>query len=511
MRQTESGSSDAPQTIAPQRQWGFLRRWLPWLAALILVAGALWQLGDPNGDLYQYRCFALAFWHGSARAAQAAHCSGRLPDGPFPPFTVLPLEYPPLALIPFLAPLLVGGEASVTTYVLAFNVLMLACLALTAWLIRRGELRHAGATGATDATTATGATTRYLLWLALGSTTIALVRFDALPALLTVMALLGARRRPALLPYILLALATLLKLYPALLIVFLALWDWRRSQNSHRDERGAGALILDRYIWVTGPTLAVGVALLIQGIADALTMQVGAPWLAVQGSRPPQIESTAAGLHWLWAVASGRGGAIHAVSVQRSLAFVEAPGTVLARLTLALALLAIGWAIWALFRSYLAPLRAMAGALLALLAGAAIFSPQYLLWASPLLALAYWEATTANRASAQRAPGRMSSHADTQAPYRRRWRLITLAWGGACILTTLIYSVGYLIALPAHSGAPLAIFMIGVIARNALVWYTAGALLWPDAAPRNPFNRGSAQRSRQGHAARSTPKLAADS
>ena len=116
MRQAHNGIDGTRRVMLRWRQWRlWLRsyRWLPWLTALILIAGALWQLGDPNGDLFQYRCFALAFWRGSSVAAQAAHCAGRLPVGVYPPFTVLPLEYPPLALIPFSIPLLTGGATSV--------------------------------------------------------------------------------------------------------------------------------------------------------------------------------------------------------------------------------------------------------------------------------------------------------------------------------------------------------------------------------------------------------------
>lgn len=491
-------------------------RWAPWaLAGIILAAGALWQITAPNGDLFQYRCFALAFWRGSAGVPLAARCAGRLPQGAYSAFLVLPREYPPLAIIPFSAPLLFGGLLNITVYALVFNALMALCLGATAWLIGRfGEPERRP-----DARSAQGL---YLLWLALGATTIALVRFDALPALLTVGALaLASRPTPTgrharqrqtwarYAAYALLAVGALLKLYPALLIPLLAAWDWRRRETPAQTapkvaavgvdsvtttgaastatieatieatarpapltQRGtAGADAAQRWVWLGGPLLAALVAALLQAGADLVAGVGGVSWLSVQGRRPPQIESTAAALLWLWQVALGRGDQIRVVSVERSASFVEAPGRALATATLALALLAIAWAFVAIAGGAIAPLRGIAGATLALLGGAAIFSPQYLVWAIPLVALALVGSAQAPTASATQARRR---------PARRNVWLIAL-WSVVCLFTTIIYSVGYLLGWPAHTGGPLAVFMLFVLARDLLVWVCAALLLWPDA------------------------------
>ncbi len=522
------------------------RDWAVWaLAAVSLGAGALWQLTAPNGDLYQYRCFALAFWRGSAGVPHAAGCAGRLPAGAYPAFHVLPREYPPLAIIPFSAPLLFGGLVNLTLYVIAFNILMAFCLGATAWLIGRiGVWLRVPNARTTQAL--------YLLWLALGATTIALVRFDALPALLTVAALALAMRPTGAsmaLPwarytaYALLAVGALLKLYPALFIPLLAAWDWRRelagsgvvetaatgrnagsdanaanaerraSQETSGTERRAGlesggtmAAIARRWMWLGGPLLAGVIAVVGQGVANLIAGGSGVNWLSVQGQRPPQIESTAAGLLWLWQVAIGQGDHIHAVSVQRSASFVEEPGRALATATLALALLAIAWAFVAIAAGALAPLRTIAGATLALLGGAAIFSPQYLVWAIPLVALALLAptpasardalglahaitpalapdvepattlATTPTGASATSAD---VTHRDWLTHLPRRDLLLALLWTAVCVCTTIIYSVGYLLGWPAHTGGVLAGFMLLVLARDGLVWACAALLLWP--------------------------------
>lgn len=458
------------------------REWLLWGAvAAVLVGFALWQLPTPNGDLAQYRCFALAFWRGGAGSLGVHGCAARLPHGPFPPLRMLPREYPPLALVPFSLPLLFGGAASMTPYVLAFNVLMLACLGATAWLLRPTE---ASVPAGTDASRL------YLVWLAIGATTIALVRYDAVPALLTTAALVRARRGPALAPYALLALGTLLKLYPALPLALLALWDWRRGlpppsgrgvprpSTAATPSTAAAPSTQPRPstrwtglpLWVPGVALAAGIMAGIQLVADVLAGVGGVPWLGVQGGRPPQIESSAAGLLWLLRVGTGRAGTLRVVSVERALAFSDPLGTHLAQATLALALVGVAWAAWNLARGR-RPERAMAGGLLALLAGASIFSPQYLLWASPLVALAV---------AGMRA--RADSDADGGAR-REGARGVVLAWSIACLCTTILYSVGYLKGWPLGGGAAFALFMALIVARDALVWYTAYLLLrarrWP--------------------------------
>jgi hypothetical protein len=414
------------------------RRWPALLAAVVLVAGALWQLWAPNGDLFQYRCFALAFWRGSAVAASTPGCLGRLPAVPFTPLHVLPWEYPPLALVPFSVPLALAGGLSMTLYVAVFNLLMLACLAATGALLTQMDRTGRAACW-------------FWLWLAIGATTIALVRFDALPALIVIAALALARRGPSPWAYALLAAGTLLKLYPALFIPFLAVWDWQRRAETQRSAQ--------RWLWLSGPLGALAGCAVVQLAADRLAGTSGIPWLSVQGDRPPQIESSAAALTWLIAILTGRGGEIHAVSAQRSAAFTDAPGRALATVTLLVAASVIAWALWRVAAGGMAPLRGMAAALAALMAGASVFSPQYLVWATPLIALTLAESDLASEA-------------------------LRLLWTVLALITTIMYSIGYLLAWPAHPGLPLGVFMSLALVRDALVWMMALALVLPTVARR---------------------------
>ncbi|HLY32551.1 MAG TPA: hypothetical protein VKQ36_16120 [Ktedonobacterales bacterium] len=502
------------------------------LAICVLGAGALWQLTEPNGDLSQYRCFALAFWQGSHAVSQFAACHGRLPSGSYPAFRVTPREYPPLALIPFSAPLLLGGEVNMTAYVAVFNLLMAACLIITVLLIARiwlNDMEHATATSLSTASPnqlmSSRAVRLYLLWLTLGATTIALVRFDALPALLTVAALtlaryaaridlsssppsglrpLGALRSRvhpspdrkertrssrrilfasygAYGAYALLAIGALLKLYPALFIPLLAIWEWRQQRRPANANRPASPWLM-RWRWLGGPLLAAALTIGVQWAADLLAQTSGVPWLSVQSRRPPQIESTAAAFLWLGEVLQGRGGAIRAISVQRSLAFVEGPGQALGLVTEGLALLAIAWAAWGLATGAIPLLRGWAGALLALMGGATIFSPQYMIWALPLVALASAGygilARSENLTPRLPLPQREGVVCASHQPGLAHTLLIA-SWTLACLCTTVIYSVGYLLAWPAHTGGLLALFMLFVLARDLLVWVCAAILLWP--------------------------------
>jgi Glycosyltransferase family 87 len=443
-----SGHRPTEEWGGNQKPWqaavGTPRAAIGWLAAFALLVGfALWQLPAPNGDLYQYRCFALAFWHGSAGALSVPQCLGRLPPGPFPAFHVLPREYPPLAIVPFSVPLLFGGASNMMLYVLAFNALTLTCLGATAWLL---------AQGAPPSSARPIAARLYLFWLALGATTIALVRYDAVPALVTVAAVTRARRGPSYAAYLLLAVGAMLKLYPVLLLLLLAAWDWRRRSHAGSSAR--------RPSWLVGPMLAAFVMGGIQVAANALAHTSGVGWLGIQAGRPPQIESSAAGLLWLVEVASGRGAHVRAVSVEHALALTDPPGRLIADVTLALAVLGIAWAAWATATSRIPPLRGSAGALLALIAGAAIFSPQYLLLASPLLALAVAEPD------------------DDKPTHSTHFGWVVLAWSLTCICTTTIYSAGYLLGWPLAAGFSLAPFMLLVVSRDLLVWSVAAMLVW---------------------------------
>src|SRR5467141_319290 len=151
-------------------------------AVLLLILGALTVHGHYRfDDVNLYHRYALGFWNGAPR------------------FHQLPLEYPPLAILPmtlvFVPPL---------NYVWVYGLWMSA-VALAGYLLvaRVTSWRNAAAYGA------------YLL---VGAGGTLLGRYDIVPAVAVVAALWAVRRGRFRWAYALLAAGVLLKLYPLFLL-----------------------------------------------------------------------------------------------------------------------------------------------------------------------------------------------------------------------------------------------------------------------------------------------------
>src|SRR5262249_44275429 len=113
----------------------------------------VWRL--PNGDVTLYHTYALAFW--------TRH----------PLFHALPVEYPPLAILPFTLTLLPPLPDYRALYAYWMGALVIAgYVALRRW------------TGRSRAAT-------YVLYLVVGAAGTLLARFDIVPALVTLAALLA--------------------------------------------------------------------------------------------------------------------------------------------------------------------------------------------------------------------------------------------------------------------------------------------------------------------------------
>src|SRR5260370_8646975 len=113
---------------------------------------------------------------------------------------MLPIEYPPLSLLPFSLGLLVP----LAYYQFAFALLMALVAVLIYWLL----LRHGPR----------GAALIFALYLFIGALATAQVRFDLLPAALTLLCLIPAERKRWTWAYVALAFGVLIKLYPLLLL-----------------------------------------------------------------------------------------------------------------------------------------------------------------------------------------------------------------------------------------------------------------------------------------------------
>jgi hypothetical protein len=328
------------------------------------MALRFWLKKPPVGDIAEYFRYAVAFWHGS------------------PPLTALPVEYPPLAILPFSLTLLPFPDQFAAQFMLW--TLLLALIGFAAYVRFLGWRRGLA----------------YLVYLTLGATGMTLGRFDLYPALVTVAALWVAQRRRFTLAYLLLALGVLLKLYPIFLMPLLVLAHWQAAglaegQTWERLRRAPGDWARDllgrlrtpaarRVIGALG--VFVGALALAFGVAFALNPSGALTEFTYASARPLQIESTPAALLWLF----------HFVGfhVQKTFTFksynLEGPLDVVFKPLSTLALAAgCVWAYWRFARGRLSLAQAFLAVLAVVIATNKIFSPQYLVWVTPFVAEVY--------------------------------------------------------------------------------------------------------------------------
>jgi hypothetical protein len=195
------------------------------------------------------------------------------------PYRDVPIEYPPLALVPMLAPTLgaapgSAGFPNLSEYTSRFVLVAAALSVVPGWLLWQfgGRSRRAIAVWGALAV---------LMWVA------AALRYDLWPAIATIAGVLVAAARPGL-AGILLGGGTMLKLYPAVVAPILA-----AAVLVGRDGRGLVRLGLG--------------FLVVVGLVGAWAWAVAGPdslgWLRYQGDRGLQLESVGAsvllGLHVL--------------------------------------------------------------------------------------------------------------------------------------------------------------------------------------------------------------------
>jgi Glycosyltransferase family 87 len=389
---------DAPWP--PGRTWIVIA-----LAAAALVASLALYMHGPRVHVDQslYARYAWDFWTGPAR------------------FRSLPVEYPPLSLLPFTLAIV----PPLPDFVSVFALWMLALLVATLLVIARLESARAAEVAA--------------VYLAVGAWGTVLGRYDLVPAVAVLGAFWAARARRFPLAYALLAVGVLLKLYPVVLVPVVALEQWRALAG--RPPRWPPPLAVAAGVGLCCGLVAVGFA-----VAFALDP---AGWLApftYNARRPLQIESVPATLLW----AGGPLG--FPVSPNKSFGSDNLVGPLAGALGLAaMAALVAGllWTYWRQAAGRLELVQAFAACVLVVLCTGRVLSPQYLVWALPLIAMAR--------------PG-----------YDPLWLLI-------CALTTLVFPFAYLQVHPVGSGPPASypFFLLGLIAiRNAaLVAACARALL----------------------------------
>ncbi|MGH2516562.1 MAG: glycosyltransferase 87 family protein [Ktedonobacterales bacterium] len=419
----DSALAGADATRLPTR----IPLWLIGLVAtFLLLVGASKGFGLPEVDVVEYQCYALAFWGGPSAVA-AAHlsaCPVYLGALPAHPFAALPREYGPLALIPFSLPAL---ALSAAVYPWLFATEMLAVIYAVTWLLHRD-----GAPGAAHA---------WLFYAMLGSMATAAGRFDIVPSACVVVALIALRQDRQRLAYAALAAGVLLKFYPLLLLplFLIATWRARRSQPLWR-----------------GPAMFAGITAAVLGVAALLNPARALDPLRFMGSRCVQVESLPATLSYLWARLTG-GGVTYVYSYNATCQ--QSAGLYpLATLCTLLAVVGIGAVVYLYWRGRVSLVLAAILILCLAMVGTKVFSPQYLLWVSPLVALEYGLHIRA-----------------------------FLAWGAVCLATTLCYPLSYgsLLLVPLHA-TPQQLVPATAALRNLLLAALVGCVLVQSWRSRTP-------------------------
>jgi hypothetical protein len=357
-----------------------------------------------HGDIDLYHRYAQAFWLGS------------------PPLRSLPLEYPPLSIVAFSLTLL----PPLPDYITVFGLWMLGLLGVTYFAFRRFESGRAAEV--------------FIVYCTVGGLSTLLGRFDLVPAVLTVTAYWAARSNRFNLAYLLIAAGTLVKLYPLFLLPLIAI-EQSRQLGSAR-------------LWAVPPRpilKGVGIFAAVTGAGFAVARTLNPEgWLSsftYNTLRPVQVESVPATLLWVGTWMGLPAWPDHSFHSFNLVGPLETPIGALSSLGLVAGCL---WVYWRHFTGHLSLAKALLACVLVIMCTSKVFSPQYLIWVIPLVAL-------------------------IEGDYNPLWIAV-------CVLTTLIYPFAYrgyqLYGLSTPDSYPV-VFLALIGARNALLLAATALILLP--------------------------------
>ena len=433
-------------------------------------------------DVGRYECYAVAFLYGRPRAIYVfpyKQCVFLVKDAPPPlpqrlklqgwpahllkamearqpglkPLHTLPLEYPVLSVIP----LTLGMAAHSRWYRVAFPIEMALVAAIIYIVLLRFRSRKAAIA--------------FAFYLVVGSWATAEGRFDLLPAGLTLLALICAQRAKWKWAFALLALATMFKYYPLVLIVPFLI----AQQKQYHGRKW--------YAWRRWEALSVFTAMCAGITALSLILSIEgtlAPF-GYLGTRPIQAESFWASLLWL---ASLIGYPIHYAATFGSLNVLSPLSPQLEQLDIVFLGIGLLYTFWLQWRGKLDLFAAALITLLLIIVTGKVFSPQYLIWITPLIAYRQPAGTASpHNVNGSNTPGFWLRRAAVNA-FNWKW---LLSWGCAGLLTTLIYP-GLYLSVPKTEDVPLLPeFGPLVLARNVLIVGITLALLYQ--ATRRPSTK----------------------
>jgi hypothetical protein len=287
--------------------------------------------GDDHSDIGAYHNYGLAFFS---------------PDGAA---RHLPIEYPPLALVPFSVTLIPLGIDYGAVFTLAMAVVFLASCVVVA------------------RTASPSVAKAYVIYMLLAGPLTLLGRYDLVTTLVVLSAVVAAGRRRWPMAYALLALGVLLKLYPVVLLPVFAIEQWKTD---------------GRRLWLA--PLIFG-AIVVAGFAAAALIDP-AGWISpfrYALERPVESESVPATALWLLSGLGSPGILVHSFN---SANVVSPSATYVA----ALSPIALAAGCIAAYVRHLTGKLTLGQACLACLAvvlvASKVLSPQYLIWILPLVA-----------------------------------------------------------------------------------------------------------------------------
>ncbi|GCF11869.1 membrane protein [Dictyobacter arantiisoli] len=403
---------------------------------MVGAAQSIWATTDPA----RYQCYALTFWLGS----QATHllpstqCQFLIIKQVYSAFQMLPQEYPPLTLTVFSLPLFLP----LTWYQATFAFIMAALVLYTYFVIRREGLK--------------GSAETYIFYMVVGGCALVTVRYDLLPAVLTLLSVIAARKRRWTTAYIALAFGVLLKIYPLLLapVLFIAEQQSQQGMQCPTDGRISRTpqqlwrtlQSCFRWQWRNGllfSAIIIAVTALF-ALADFQNAVVSQLYYFLK--RPIQSESLAASLFWVahlgglsWQIVYDYG----SVNIYTSISSIVSP---LMTVLFVFGVIAIFWLQW---QRRLDMTQTVIALTLLFITTGKVFSPQYLIWLIPLLAYS--------------------------GAFNRFWLII---WGTISLLTTLIYAIFYSQIIDSqHIKIPAGFFAVSSL-RNFLLAYLLLAYLF---------------------------------
>jgi hypothetical protein len=403
------------------------QRWSYLLDACIIIAmgvilfwGVSTQFWNRYNDATRYQCYAISFWQGKAglhalgldanAKSQCAFLANsasstliqKMQERHFPTalvklvasqptdeaFHSLPPEYPLLTLVPFSLPLLAPFQW--------YQVVFAICMAIIAGIIYMLLKRYRS----------TSAAIAFAIYLVLGSWATAEGRFDLIPAGLMLGAIILGLRTRWKWAFALLALATLFKFYPVILVPPFLIAQQMQSREKW-------------FAWSRWSALAVFLGMCVVVFAVSLSLNVAntlIPFNYFQ-NRPIQVESFPATLLW---IGKFFGYPLQFTFQYQSLDYLSPLSNKVSLLSTLLLGVGLLYTFWLQWRGKIDLPMACLLTLLILLITGKVFSPQYLIWVAPLVAYV----------------GKCD------------WKWL-VSWGSVSVLTTIIFpfmyvSLGYI-------------------------------------------------------------------